>query len=124
MKLESFENLYFVISVFVPGFIYSGILSAFVPHREYRETEALLLRYLVGTAVNYAVLSPLIYLLAVKHFWAATPVGQGLVWFGILFIAPIVLAMIRAKIIQNDGFSWFYRWLGLRAISLLIATEN
>jgi hypothetical protein len=31
MKLEDFPNLYFVVSVLVPGFIYSGVVANFVP---------------------------------------------------------------------------------------------
>jgi hypothetical protein len=31
MKLEDFSNLYFVVSVLVPGFIYSGVVANFIP---------------------------------------------------------------------------------------------
>ena len=116
MKLENFSNIYFVISVFVPGFIYCGIISTFIPLRAHKDKETLFLRYLTATAFNYAIFSPLIYLMVVWHGLAG-PVYQTLAWFFILFIAPILLATTRAMIIQRDGLGWFYRRLGLRAIS-------
>jgi len=117
MKLEVFSDVYFVISVLVPGFIYSGVVTAFVPLRANRERDTLLLRYLTATAFNYGICSPLIYLLVVGHIFSAHPARQALCWFFILFMAPVLLATMRAKIIQSDGLGWLYRLIGLRAIS-------
>jgi hypothetical protein len=117
MKLETFSNLYFVISVLVPGFIYAGVMSAFVPTRAQKEKELLLLRYLTATAFNYAICSPLIYLLVFGMVLPQHPVGQALCWFFIIFIAPVILAMVRARIVQRDGLGWLFRALGLRSIS-------
>jgi hypothetical protein len=50
MKPEDFSSLLFVVSVLVPGFIYSGVVTAFVPARAHKEKELLLLRYLTATA--------------------------------------------------------------------------
>lgn len=113
----NFSNVYFVISVFVPGFIYSGVLSNFVPHRSHKEKEALLLRYVTGTAFNYAILSPFIYLLVVQHILTAYPIAAAASWFLIVFIAPAALALIRARIIQSDGLAWLYGALKLREIN-------
>lgn len=117
MKLEDFADLYFVVAVFVPGFIYCGVISTFVPLRALPEKESLLLRYLTATAFNYAIQSPLIYLLVAGQILVKHPFWQALVWFCILFVTPVALGMIRAKIIQHDGLGWLYEWLGLRAIS-------
>jgi CDP-diglyceride synthetase len=116
VKLENFADLYFVVAVFVPGFIYCGVISTFVPLRALKERESLLLRYLTATAFNYAILSPLIYLLVIGYK-PDNPVAQSVAWFFILFVSPVVLAMVRAKIIQRNGLGWFYERLGLRAIS-------
>jgi hypothetical protein len=117
MKLEDFSNLYFVVSVLVPGFIYSGVVSAFVPARAHKEKELLLLRYLTATAFNYALCSPLIYVLLVGAVFPQHPAGQALCWFFIIFIAPVILAVLRARTVQRDGLGWIYRLLGLRVIS-------
>jgi hypothetical protein len=117
MKLEDFSNAYFVVSVLVPGFIYNGVMSAFVPTRAHKERELILLRYLTATAFNYAICSPLIYLLVFGIVFPAHAVGQAFCWFFVIFIAPIILAMARARIVQRDGIGWLYRLLGLRSIS-------
>jgi hypothetical protein len=117
MKLESLSDLYFVVSVLVPGFIYSGVVAAFVPARAQKEKEVLLLRYLTATAFNYALCSPIIYLLAFGVIFAGQPIGQALCWFFITFIVPIVLATARARIVQRESLGRLYRLLGLRAIS-------
>jgi Family of unknown function (DUF6338) len=117
MKLQDFSNLYFVVSVLVPGFIYSGVVSNFVPMRRSKEKEVLLLRYLTATAFNYAICSPLIYLLTFGLIFSTRPIWQAFCWFAIIFIVPVILAVGHARIIQKDGLGWFYRLLGLRPIS-------
>lgn len=117
MKLEDFSNLYFVLSVLVPGFIYSGVVSNFIPLRRSKEKEVILLRYLTATAFNYALCSPLIYLLTFGLIFSTHPAGRALCWFAIIFIVPVILAVAQARIMQKDGLGWFYRLLGLRPIS-------
>lgn len=117
MKLEDFSNLYFVVSVLVPGFIYSGVVANFIPMRRSKEKEILLLRYLTATAFNYALCSPLIYLLTFGLIFPTRPIWQALCWFAIIFIVPVILAVAHARIMQKDGLGWLYRLLGLRAIS-------
>lgn len=117
MKLESFADLFFVVSVFVPGFIYCGVIAAFVPIRAQTESQSVLLRYLTATAFIYAIFSPLIYLLVVAHWLAGDTQEEAFCWFFILFLGPVLIAMVRAKLIQTDGIGFFYRWLGLRAVS-------
>jgi hypothetical protein len=117
MKLEDFSNLYFVVSVLVPGFIYSGVVANFIPLRRSKEKEVLLLRYLTATAFNYAICSPLIYLLTFGLIFSTRPIWQAFCWFAIVFVVPVILAACHARIIQKDGLGWFYRLLGLRPIS-------
>lgn len=117
MKLEDFSNLYFVVSVLVPGFIYAGVMSTFVPARAHKEKELLLLRYLTATAFNFAICSPLIYLLVFGVIFPRNAVAQALCWFFIIFIAPVILAMVRARIVQRDSLGWLFGLLGLRSIS-------
>ena len=116
MKLENFSDLYFVAAVFVPGFIYTGVVANFIPARSAKEKDLLFLRYLTATAFNYAICSPLIYLLGYGVVFTNRPVAQAFAWFAIVFVVPVVLAMGRAWIIQNDSLGWFYRLVELRPI--------
>lgn len=115
MRLEGFSDLYFALAVLVPGFIYNGVVSTFVPIRPSKEREVILLRYLTATAFNYAICSPAIYVLVSGE--VSRPLTQALSWFGIAFVAPVILAVCRAEIVQRDGIRWLYYRLGLRAIN-------
>src|ERR1700678_3811822 len=103
MKLETFPDLFFVVSVLVPGFIYNGVLMTFVPLRQNKEKELVILRFLTATAVNYSLCSPLIYLLASGLLFSASPVRQAACWLIILFVVPVALALIQARLLQSGG---------------------
>ena len=85
-------------------------MSTFVPARAHKEKELILLRYLTATAFNYAICSPLIYLLVFGVIFPRNAVAQALCWFFIIFIAPVILAMVRARIVQRDSLGWLYRF--------------
>ncbi len=117
MKLENLPNLYFVVSVLVPGFVYNGVFNNFVPLRQNKEKELIVLRFLTATAVNYAVCSPLIYLLLAGWILQGSQLGQAACWLLILFVAPLVLGLLHAGIVQHGGAAWFYKLVRLRPIS-------
>jgi hypothetical protein len=73
MKFETIADLYFVIAIFVPGFIYDAVLSKFVPRHASTLREFVLLRLFTATAFNYAVCSPLIYLLVTGALFVNKP---------------------------------------------------
>jgi len=117
VKLESATDLYFVVSVFVPGFIYNSVLASFVPRRGSTEKEALLLRWFTGTALNYGVCSPIIYGLVSGYLLNDSPFWQGIIWLLILFVAPIAVALVSAYLSQKRATRWLASKLGLRSIS-------
>jgi hypothetical protein len=116
MKLEGVSDLYFVLAVFVPGFVYNGVLRQFVPLRETTLKEALVLQLLTATAFNYALCSPLIYLLFSRPALLGTT-GRAAAWFVIIFVSPILLAILRAVILQHAALGWLSRLLRLKPIS-------
>ncbi|MDB5397252.1 MAG: hypothetical protein JWM91_4758 [Rhodospirillales bacterium] len=117
MKFETAADLFFVVSVFVPGFIYYAVLSAFVPARDTTSKETTLLRLFIGTALNYGLCSPIIYLLLIGALFASSPIARGITWLGIIFVAPIIIALISARLSQARATKWVAGKLGLRSIS-------
>ena len=117
MKLESTSDLYLILAVLVPGFIYNGVLSHFVPLHQNSEKALVLLRLLTATAFNYALCSPLIYLLATNALFPHHALPQGVTWFLIIFVVPVLLGLARASIIQQDRGLWFYKLVRLRPIN-------
>ncbi len=115
MKLENVTDLYFVLSIFVPGFIYNGMLRQFVPLHESTIKETIFLKLLTATAFNYAFCAPIIYFFLFRQDIFPISVRLG-AWFVVIFIAPIIFAIIRAKSIQSSKPSWIFGRLGLRII--------
>jgi len=102
VKLEDLPDLYFVLAVFVPGFIYNGVLRQFVPLYESTQKETILVKLLTATAFNYALCSPLIYLLYRPDLVGSA--GQFAIWVFVILTAPTILALVRAWLVQNDSF--------------------
>ncbi|MGI4798034.1 MAG: DUF6338 family protein [Janthinobacterium lividum] len=117
MKLENTSDIYFILAVLAPGFIYNGVLAHFIPLHQNSEKALVLLRLLTATAFNYALCSPLIYLLATNALFPHRALPQGIVWFLIIFVVPAVLGLARASVIQRDRGAWFYRVVRLRPIN-------
>ena len=119
MKLEGTSDLYLILAVLVPGFIYNGVLGHFVPLHQNSEKALILilLRLLTATAFNYALCSPLIYLLVTNTLFPRRTVAQGIIWFIIIFLVPVLLGFARAAIIQQQRGLWFYKLVKLRPIN-------
>ena len=115
MKVEGLPDLYFVLAVFVPGFIYNGTLRQFVPLHESAQKETVFLSLLTATAFNYALCSPLIYLLY-RPDLVSEPERLA-IWFLIILVVPMVLALVRAYALQHDRLTFVFRWLRLRPIN-------
>ena len=117
MKLDNLTDLFFVAAVFVPGFIFRSVLASFMPMREHRAKEFLILGLLTATAFNYAVCSPVIYLLLQGWLFPHSLTAQAFAWLAIIFVVPIALAVLWAEILQNDALGWLYQILRLRSIN-------
>lgn len=119
MKLESTSDLFFVLAVLVPGFIFSAVLSQLVPRRQAGEKQTLLLGYLTGTAFNYAIAGFPLYLIVTGSWLINQPFAEAIVWFATIFFVPIILAILVGAVIQNDWLGRGFRHLGLRWINMI-----
>jgi hypothetical protein len=117
MKFETASDLYFITAVFVPGFIFDAVISRFVPRHASPMRELFLLRLFTASAFNYAVCAPLIYLLTTGSLFALSPTGQAAVWLAIIFLVPVLLALIVAWASQWGLLPWFAKWASLRSIN-------
>lgn len=116
MKFDNATDLFFVVAVFVPGFIFNAVLATFIPRHASHFKEVMLLRFLTGSALNYAVCSPLIYLLATRSLFGSSSLLAGVMWFVIIFVAPILLGLITALVSQRRWLRNIFQRLNLRSI--------
>jgi Family of unknown function (DUF6338) len=117
MKFQTASDIYFIVAVFVPGFIFDAVISRFLPRHPSPIRELVLLRLLTASAFNYAVCSPLIYLLATGSLLPWSPVGQALVWLVIICLVPILLALVTAWASQKSFLASFAKRASLRSIN-------
>ncbi len=117
MKFAELPNILILFSAFVPGFIYNGVLANFVPLRQAGERDVLLLRFLTITAANYAICSPLIYLLVFGSMAGDRLSLRLSMWFVIIVVIPVGLATGHGYIVQHDGIGRLCSRLGLRTIN-------
>jgi hypothetical protein len=117
MKLESLSDLYLTLAVLVPGFVYNAVILKFVPLRQNNQKEFALLRFVTTTALIFASCSWLIYLVEFNILFDPKSIWKAFAWFFIIFCWPIGVALIHARIIQQDGLRELYRFLHLRPIN-------
>ena len=117
MKFETVSDLYFIVAVFVPGFVFDAVISRFIPRHANPMRELVLLRLLTASAFNYAVCSPLIYLLATGSLLSWSPIGQAIAWLAIICLVPLLLALITAWASQQGLLAWFANRASLRSIN-------
>ncbi len=118
MEIKSVTDLYFVFAVFVPGFIMLSVRSQFIVSSG-AEKESLLLKYLIATSFNYAFSSWLIYLLAYNSYLRSNLTLSAVSWLYVLFVSPIILAVISAVISQKSIVRWLLLKTGLDVIHVV-----
>jgi hypothetical protein len=117
MKLESLSDLSLILAVLVPGFVYNAVILKFVPLRQNNQKEFALLRFVTATALIFASCSWLIYLVQYNILFDPRSLWKALAWFFIIFLWPTGIAVVHARIIQQDGLGGLYRFLRLRPIN-------
>jgi hypothetical protein len=117
MKLESLSDLYLILAVLVPGFVYNAVILKFVPLRQNNQKEFALLRFVTASALIFASCSWLIYLVQYNILFDPRSLWKALAWFVIIFLWPTGIALVHARIIQQDGLGGLYRCLRLRPIN-------
>ena len=87
MTFNSFDTVFFTVAFLVPGFVWESVLHLFLRRREDR-ADRVWVRLLTLSALNYALLSWLIYLLLAQVGVLARPWVAAIAWFLILFVSP------------------------------------
>jgi Family of unknown function (DUF6338) len=115
--ITSVEAL-FIILAFVPGFVMSVVRSQFATGRPQKGTEQVL-GYLALSAINYAVFSWLVFILAATGFPQAHPGWAALLWFVIILIGPTLLGALLGVVIHKHLFRPFFARLRLQPVHIV-----
>ena len=102
MTFNSFDAVFFTVAFLVPGFVWESVLHMF-PRRREDSADRVWVRLLTLSALNYAFLSWLIYLLLAKVGVLARPWVAALAWFLILFVSPAALGAASGLLGQRTA---------------------
>ncbi len=107
---ETVNQVVTVILFLIPGFIFSRVFGFSIPMRS-RETASLVLDSIAASCFNYALLSPLVWVLTRDDFSAKHLGWAGAGWFVILFVSPVILALLAIRVIDSPRAKWIRRVL-------------
>jgi hypothetical protein len=116
--ITSVEALCIILAFVVPGFVISVVRSQFAIGRPQKGTEQLL-GYLTLSALNYAVFSWLVYILAATGFPQTHPGWAALLWFLIILVGPAALGAGLGVAIQRDLFRPLFARLRLQPVHVV-----
>ena len=116
--ITSVEALFIILAFVVPGFVMSVVRSQFATGRPQKGTEQVL-GYLALSAINYAVFSWLVFILAATGFPQTHPGWAALLWFVIILIGPALLGAVLGIAIQKDLFRPFFARLRLQPVHVV-----
>jgi hypothetical protein len=111
VSLPGADVAFYTLAFLVPGFIMNLTLSLFSPHRV-EDSEVSLLRFLTMSSVNYAVWSWLIYWVIRTDFFTQHPIRTAAIWCVLILLSPIGLALVFARVQQNDAIRRALRRMG------------
>jgi len=102
-----------IIFLFItPGFVFARVLGLSLPQRS-REATSLVLDSLTASCFNFALLSPVLWLLLREDFPYRHPVLFAMSGFLILFVFPVVLAILVVHGVESPRFARLRRILKL-----------
>lgn len=97
IDLKTAENALFILAALVPGYIWFSTLAKAFPQKKAEDKLFRLLKFLVLTAWNHLLFSPLIYALVTQQWFAERPWLAWLGWAVVLIIGPLALAKGLAR---------------------------
>ncbi|MFQ5664189.1 MAG: DUF6338 family protein [Terriglobia bacterium] len=109
---ETLSQVVVVILFIIPGFVFTRVLGFSIPLRG-RETAPLVLDSLAVSCINYALLSPVVWVTMRENFSAQHPVWFAGLWFVILFFSPTILAFLAIRFVDSPRAQWLRRALRL-----------
>jgi len=102
-------NAVFVLVVFlIPGFVFTRLFGFSIPLRP-RDTTYVVLDSLAVSCIDYAFLSPVVWLLLRPGFSSNHPVWTVIGWFVTLFACPVAFALTAVRFIESPRADWLRR---------------
>ncbi len=115
MTFESFDFVFFTAGFLVPGFIWAGVLSLFVPRRS-AATEVRFLHFLTLSCVNHGIWSWALFIIFRAGLTQNHPYWAGIFLGIIIFVSPVALGVVSGLLQQREGVVRFFARFGIRTV--------
>jgi len=111
VKFDNAEALIWAFAFLLPGFVWSATYAMLIPRRP--DTDQIrFMEFFTLSSLNNAFWSWLIYLSYVKKIYANHPALEALLVFVVVFLSPLIAAIVTAKFKQSGWSARFVDWLG------------
>lgn len=115
MTFDTFDTVFFTAGFLVPGFVWSSVLSMFVPRRT-TTTEVRLLEFLALSCINHGIWAWALFLIFSTGFAHNSPVWTAGCLGGIMFVSPIALGLALGLARQKNALARLLERFGFRTI--------
>lgn len=115
MVFNNYEAVFYTILALVPGFIMNMGYGYLIPLRE-GQAQLYLIRFIVFSCINYALVWPAINKLIQIKYWIEHPLRWSLILILILLILPYSVGMLVGYINNRDWIRIILRRIGINPI--------
>lgn len=115
MTLSTVDALLIAIGFLVPGFVWSAVVSLFLPRRT-RETNLRFLEFLTLSCLNHGLWSWALLLVLKTPFHQTQPGWTAMILFAIIFVSPVLLGLVSAGLRRADAVAKLLGRFGFHAI--------
>lgn len=115
MTLDSFDVVFFTAGFLAPGFIWSAVLSFFVPPRS-AATEVRFLQFLTLSCINHGIWSWALFIIFRAGLVQNHPYWSGIFLGFIIFVSPVTLGVLSGLLQQREWVTRFFTRFGIRTV--------
>lgn len=102
----------------MPGFVWSAVLSMFLP-RKAKQADNRFLEFFTLSCINNSIWFALFLYFALRDYFTRHPLTASVSVFVALFVSPLLLGVISARMAQTDLIGRLVRRLGFRTVNYM-----
>jgi hypothetical protein len=118
MQISNATAIILTAAFLMPGFVWSAVLSMFLPRRA-KQAENRFLEFFTLSCINNSLWFALFLYFALLGYFARKPLLASLWVFVALFVSPLLLGLLCARLAQTAWLAPLLRRLGFRTVNYI-----
>jgi hypothetical protein len=123
MDLKSGTAVLFTAAFPMPGFVWSAVLSMFLP-RKAKQGDNRFLEFFTLNCINNSIWFALFLYFALRDYFTRNPLAASVWVFVALFVSPLLLGIISAKMAQTDLLAGLLRRFEFRTVHYIKSARD